>query len=451
MSKQSADEQNSLNILDDLIAIARRKGAEAADAVRIQGTSVNVSVRQGETEEIERSEAHDLGLRVLIGKQQAFVSSNDTRPELLEEIVDRALAMARNMPEDEYCGLANPDLLAKDVPELDLFDETTLTPDDLVAIAKEAEDAALGVTGVTNTEGGGASTGRASIALATSGGFRGSYTSSSFSISASVIAGLGQGMERDYDYDSRHFYSDMRSPSEIGKNAGERAVKLLNPRKMPSGHVPVVFSNRVSGSILGHFAGAISGAAIARGTSFLKDYMGAQIFSKDINIIDDPHRLRGAASKPFDGEGVANKRLDLIQDGTLQCWILNSASAMQLGLETNGRATRGTASPPGSGTTNLYMEEGTSSLEGLIADIRSGLYITSLIGFGVNGITGDYSRGASGFWIENGKIAFPVSELTIAGNLKDMFLNLTPANDLDFRQGTNAPSLRVEGMMVAGT
>jgi len=328
---------------------------------------------------------------------------------------------------------------------------STLTPDDLVAIAKEAEDAALGVTGVTNTEGGGASTGRASIALATSGGFRGSYTSSSFSVSASVIAGEGQGMERDYDYDSRHFYSDMRSPLEIGKNAGERAVKLLNPRKMPSGHVPVVFSNRVSGSILGHFAGAISGAAIARGTSFLKDYMGAQIFSKDINIIDDPHRLRGAASKPFDGEGVANKRLDLIQDGTLQCWILNSASAMQLGLETNGRATRGTASPPGSGTTNLYMEEGTSSLEGLIADIRSGLYITSLIGFGVNGITGDYSRGASGFWIENGKIAFPVSELTIAGNLKDMFLNLTPANDLDFRQGTNAPSLRVEGMMVAGT
>lgn len=451
MSKQSADEQNSLNILDDLIAIALRKGAEAADAVRIQGTSVNASVRQGKTEEIERSEAHDLGLRVLIGKQQAFVSSNDTKPEVLEEVVDRALAMARNMPEDEYCGLANPDLLAKDIPELDLFDKTTLTPDDLVAIAKEAEDAALGVTGVTNTEGGGAATGRASIALATSGGFRGSYTSSSFSVSASVIAGEGQGMERDYDYDSRHFFTDMKSAAEIGRTAGERAVKLLNPRKMPSGHVPVVFSNRVSASILGHFAGAISGAAIARGTSFLKDHMGTQIFSKNINITDDPHKSRGAASKPFDGEGVANSRLDLIKDGTLQCWILNSASAMQLDLESNGRATRGTASPPGSGTTNLYMEAGTSSLEELIADIKSGLYITSLIGFGVNGITGDYSRGASGFWIENGQIAYPVSELTIAGNLKDMFLNLTPANDLEFRQGTNAPSLRVEGMMVAGT
>lgn len=451
MSKQTADERNSLNILDDLIAIAQRKGAEAADAVRIQGTSVNVSVRQGETEEIERSEAHDLGLRVLIGKQQAFVSSNDTKPEVLEELVDRALAMARNMPEDEFCGLADPAFLAKKMLDLDLYDDTSLSPDELVAIANEAEEAALGVKGVTNSEGGGASTGSASIALATSGGFRGAYSSSSFSVSASVIAGEGQGMERDYDYDSRHFYADVRAPSEIGKIAGERAVKLLNPRKMPSGQFPVVYSNRVSGSIIGHFSGAISGASVARGTSFLKDQMGGQIFSEHINVIDDPHRSRGPASKPFDGEGVANERLDLITNGTLQCWILNSASAKQLGLETNGRATRGTASPPGSGTTNLYMEAGTSSLEEIISDIKSGLYITSLIGFGVNGITGDYSRGASGFWIEGGKIAFPVSELTIAGNLKDMFLNLTPADDLEFRQGTNAPSLRIDGMMVAGT
>jgi PmbA protein len=258
-------------------------------------------------------------------------------------------------------------------------------------------------------------------------------------------------MERDYDYDSRHFFADMKSPAEIGRTAGERAVKLLNPRKMPSGQVPVVYSNRVSGSILGHFSGAISGASVARGTSFLKDRMGEQIFPENINIIDDPHRPRGAASKPFDGEGVANQRLNLIENGMLQCWILNSSAARQLGLETNGRATRGTASPPGSGTTNLYMEAGTNSLDELIADIKSGLYVTSLIGFGVNGITGDYSRGASGFWIEDGKIAFPVSELTIAGNLKDMFLNLTHADDLEFRQGTNAPSLRVEGMMVAGT
>ncbi|WP_340150780.1 TldD/PmbA family protein [uncultured Sneathiella sp.] len=451
MSEQTIDAQNSLNILDDLIAIALRKGAEAADAVRIQGTSISVSVRQGETEEIERSEAHDLGLRVLIGKQQAFVSSNDAKPEVLEELVDRALAMAQNMPEEKFCGLADPVDLATEFANLDLYDKTTLSPEDLTRIAKTTEQAALEVDGVTNSEGGGASSGRASIALVTSDGFKGAYSSSSFSISASVIAGEGQRMERDYDYDSHHHFSDLRSPEEIGRKAGERAVKLLNPRKMPSGQVPVVFSNRVSASILGHFSGAISGAAIARGTSFLKDRMGEQVFPNNIRIIDDPHRPRGAASKPFDGEGVVNNQLDLVEDGKLQSWILNTSSAKQLGLRTNGRATRGTASPPGSGTTNLYMEAGNLPLEGLISDIRSGLYITSLIGFGVNAITGDYSRGASGFWIENGEIAFPVSELTIAGNLNDMFLKLTPANDLEFRQGTNAPSLRIDGMMVAGT
>mgnify|MGYP003666065570 FL=1 len=451
MSEHTIDAQNSLNILDDLIAIALRKGAEAADAVRIQGTSINVSVRQGETEEIERSEAHDLGLRVLIGKQQAFVSSNDAKPEVLEELVDRALAMARNMPEEKFCGLADPDDLATEFADLDLYDKTALSPEDLVQTAKTAEQAALAVKGVTNSEGGGASSGRASIALVTSGGFKGAYSSSSYSISASVIAGEGQGMERDYDYDSHHHFADLRSAEEIGRKAGERAVKLLNPRKMPSGQVPVVFSNRVSASILGHFSGAISGAAIARGTSFLKDRMGEQVFPDNIRIIDDPHRPRGAASKPFDGEGVVNKRLDLVKGGTLQAWILNTSSAKQLGLRTNGRATRGTASPPGSGTTNLYMEAGNLSLEELIGDIKSGLFITSLIGFGVNAITGDYSRGASGFWIENGEMAFPVSELTIAGNLNDMFMKLTPADDLEFRQGTNAPSLRIDGMMVAGT
>ncbi|WP_339633866.1 TldD/PmbA family protein [uncultured Sneathiella sp.] len=451
MSEHTIDAQNSLNILDDLIAIALRKGAEAADAVRIQGTSINVSVRQGETEEIERSEAHDLGLRVLIGKQQAFVSSNDAKPEVLEELVDRAMAMARNMPEEKFCGLADPDDLATEFADLDLYDKTALSPEDLVQTAKTAEQAALDVNGVTNSEGGSASSGRASIALVTSGGFKGAYSSSSYSISASVIAGEGQGMERDYDYDSHHHFADLRSPEEIGRKAGERAVKLLNPRKMPSGQVPVVFSNRVSASILGHFSGAIAGAAIARGTSFLKDRMGEQVFPDNIRIIDDPHRSRGAASKPFDGEGVVNKRLDLVKGGTLQSWILNTSSAKQLGLRTNGRATRGTASPPGSGTTNLYMEAGNLSLEELIGDIKSGLFITSLIGFGVNAITGDYSRGASGFWIENGEMAFPVSELTIAGNLNDMFMKLTPADDLEFRQGTNAPSLRIDGMMVAGT
>src|SRR5690606_34255743 len=427
MSEQTAELDKSLDILTDLIAIARRKGAEAADAVRLQGSSLQVSIRQGETEEIERSEAHDLGLRVLIGKKQAFVSSNDTRPELLEELADRAIAMARNMPDDKFCGLADPGLLAREIPDLDLFDQTTLAADELVQAAKATENAALAVRGVTNSEGASASSGRMSIALATSDGFSHAYRTSNFSLSASVIAGENLGMERDYEFDSRHFHVDIMTPEEIGRTAGERAVARLNPRKMQSGKYPIVFSTRVSASILGHLAGAVSGSAIARGASFLQDAMETRIFKDGIRVVDDPHRLRGAGSKPFDGEGVANPRLDLVEDGILRSWILNSATAKQLGLITNGRATRGTASPPGVGTTNLYMEAGLLSFRDLISDIKSGFYVTSLIGFGVNQITGDYSRGASGFWIENGEIAYPVSELTVAGNLRDMFLELTPA------------------------
>lgn len=451
MSEHKANEQNSLNILEDLVSKALKKGAAAVEAVRIQGASTSVSYRLGEIEEVERSEAHDLGLRVLIGKQQAFVSSNDTKADTLDELVERALAMAKNMPEDPYCGVADPELLATEIPDLDLLDGTTRTAEQLAESAAEAEAAARAVSGVTNSEGASASYGHSSVAMASSNGFRGTYSGSNFSVGVSVIAGEGTKMERDYDYDSKRHFEDLRGSTEVGTSAGERAVKNLNSRKMPSAHVPVVFSNRVSSSILSHFAGAISGAAVARGTSFLKDSMDQSVFAEGINIVDDPHRIRGAASKAFDGEGVKNDRLDLISDGRLTSWILNSASAKQLGLVTNGRATRGTSSPPGSGTTNLYMEAGELSLQDLIKDIKSGLYVTSLIGFGVNGITGDYSRGASGFWIENGEIVFPVSELTIAGNLKDIFKNLTPASDLKFKFGTNAPSLRIEGLMVAGT
>lgn len=451
MSDHKANEQNSLNILEDLVKKALSKGAEAVDAVRVQGASTSVSFRLGELEEVERSEAHDLGLRVLIGKKQAFVSSNDTKETVLDELVDRALAMARNMPEDEYCGLADPALLATHIPELDLYDATERSAEELAESARIAEEAALAVDGITNSEGSSASFGHSSIALATSGGFRGTYSGSNHSVGISVIGGEGTKMERDYDYDSRRHFDDLRSPADIGRVAAERTVKNLNPQKMPSANVPVIYSNRVSSSIIGHFSGAISGAAVARGTSFLKDKMNAQIFASNINIVDDPHRIRGAASKAFDGEGVKNGRLNLIEGGSLTSWILNSASARQLGLESNGRASRGTSSPPGSSTTNLYMEAGDCSVQDLIKDIKSGLFITSLIGFGVNGVTGDYSRGASGFWIENGEISFPVSGLTVASNLSDMFMNLTPADDLEFKFGTNAPTLRIEGMMVAGT
>ena len=451
MSEAKKNELHSLNILDDIIVKAQKAGADAVDAVRIQGTSTSVSYRLGDVEEIERSEAHDLGLRVMIGKQQAFVSSNDTKPEVLDELVARAISMAKNMPEDEYCGQANPDLLARDIPELDLYDPTVRSAEELIETAKATEEAALAVEGITNSEGASSGFGQTSIALATSGGFRGSYSSSYHSVGISVIAGTGTGMERDYDYDSPRFFADMRDPEAVGKRAGERAIQALNPQKMPSASVPVVYSNRISGGLVGHLSGAINGASVARGTSFLKDSMGEMILPKGVNVIDNPHRIRGVASKPFDGEGVANSQINFIEDGVLQSWVLNSASARQLGLETNGRATRGTSSPPGSGMTNLYMEAGDQSVKELIKDIKSGLFITSLIGFGVNGVTGDYSRGASGFWIEDGEIAHAVSELTVAGNLKDMFANLTPANDLEFIYGTNAPTIRIDGMMVAGT
>ncbi len=451
MSDHKSNEQNSLNILDDLVKKARSKGADAADAIRVQGSSTSVSYRLGEIEEIERSDAHDLGLRVLIGKKQAFVSSNDTDDKVLDDLVDRALDMARNMPEDQYCGLADPSLLAQNIPALDLYDTTTRSAEELADCARQAEEAALAVDGITNSEGASATSGHSSIALATSDGFTGSYSSSSHSVGISVIGGEGTGMERDYDYDSKRHLEDLRSAAEIGLSAAERTIKILNPKKMPSAKVPVIFSTRISGSLLNHFAGAISGAAVARGTSFLKDKMGEAVFSKDINIVDDPHRVRGPASKPFDGEGVGNGRLNLIEEGNLTTWILNSASAQQLGLQSNGRASRGTSSPPGSSTTNLYMEAGKTSHDDMVGDIKSGFYVTSLIGFGVNGVTGDYSRGASGFWIENGEITHPVSELTIAGNLLDMFMNITPADDLEFKFGTNAPTLLVNGMMVAGT
>ena len=308
----------------------------------------------------------------------------------------------------------------------------------------------MAVKGVTNSEGGGASFSRAGVALATSSGFYGRYAGTSHSIGVAVLAGEGTGMERDYDHASARHAGDLRSAEDIGKTAGERTMARLNPRRVKSQSVPVVFDVRESAGIVGHFAGAISGAAIARGVSFLKDRMGEEVFAAGISIVDDPHRVRGLRSKPFDGEGVANQRRALIEKGRLTTWLLDCASARQLGLATTGHAARGTGGPPHPSATNLYMEAGTLSPEGLIADIKQGFYVTELMGMGVNGVTGDYSRGAAGFWIENGKIAFPVSEVTIAGNLKDMFRQLTPASDLVFRHGTNAPTLRIEGMTIAG-
>jgi PmbA protein len=437
-------------ILDRLIASARAAGADAADALIVESTSASVSYRLGKLEDVERAESADLGLRVFVGERVAFVSSTDHSERGLAELPERAVAMARLAPEDKYAGLAPSSLLARAFPALDTEDPQEPPAETLIEWARAVEGAAMAVPGITNSEGGGASYGRSAIALATSNGFFGRYAATSHSIGVAVLGGEGSLMERDYDQASARHAGDLESPEAVGRRAGERTIARLNPRKVKSAPVPVIYDPRVSAGLVGHFAGAISGASIARGVSFLKDRMGEAVFAPGINIIDDPHRLRGLRSKPFDGEGVANKRMALIENGVLKTWLLDCASAKQLGLTTTGHAARGTGGPPSPSSTNLYMEPGSATPEELMADIAEGFYVTELMGMGVNGVTGDYSRGATGFWIENGKIAYPVSGVTVASNLKEMFRNLTPANDLVFRYGTNAPTLRVEGMTLAG-
>jgi PmbA protein len=436
--------------LNQLVKAALKAGADAADAIEFKNISVGVSYRLGKLEDVQRSESEDLGLRVFVGRQVAFVSSTDFSAGGLSALPERAVAMARLAPEDKFAGLAPKDKLATAFPKLDIDDPQEPSTVLLLERARDAEAAAMEVPGVTNSEGGSADYGRSMVTLATSEGFLGGYSATSRSVAASVIAGEGTEMERDYDYSQARFGADLESATTIGKRAGERAVKRLNPRKVKTQAVPVFYDPRVASSLIGHFAGAISGAAIARGVSFLKDKMSEAVFSKAVTIIDDPHRKRGLRSKPFDGEGVTNRRTVLIDQGRLTTWLLDSASARQLGLETTGHAARGTGGPPSPSTTNLFMAAGELTPQQLMSDVGEGLYITELIGMGVNGVTGDYSRGAAGFWIENGVVTYPVSEITIAGNLKNMYRELTPANDLVFRHGTDAPTIRIDGMTVAG-
>lgn len=435
----------------DLVAAARKAGADAADVLVVRSQSLGASWRLGKLEDIERSENCDLGLRVMIGRRQANVSSTDLSPERFAELAERAVAMARLAPEDPYCGLADPKLLATEFPDLDLDDHTPPSAEWLTGLAAEAEAAALDVKGVTNSEGAGASWSHGGVALATSHGFAGSYGGSSYGIGCSVVAGEGTAMERDHEGTSARHRGDLDPARDVGRKAAERAVKRLGPRKIKSVTVPVIYDPRISNGLISHFAGAINGSAIARGVSFLKDKMGQAIFRPGIEIFDDPLRKRGFRSKPFDGEGVQTRARAFIADGVLQSWVLDSTSARQLGLQTTGHAARGTGGPPGPSITNLHLAPGALTPKAMIGEIAQGLYITDLIGMGVNGVTGDYSRGAAGFWIENGQLAYPVSEITVASNLKDMFATLTPANDLVFRYGTNAPTVRIDSMTVAGT
>ena len=440
----------NLELAQKIIDMTLKCGADSADAIVSDSASLGMSARNGKLEDTERAESRDLGLRAMIGQQQAFVSGSAIDEDALQQLAQRAVDMANTTPADRFCGFAPEDRLAETWPDLDLEDPHEPSAEALRDMALACEAEARRHEGITNSEGAGASWARGTTALATSHGFAGSYTSTHFSMSCSAIGGTGDAMEGDYASHSTHYLEDLDSPEEIGRRTAERTLARLNPRKMESTKAHVVFDKRVSASMLGHLAGAISGSAIARGTSFLREDMGKQVMSQSLQVIDDPHLIRGLRSTAFDGEGVAPEKFTPIENGVLTSWFLDSATARQLDLQTNGRAGRGTGGPPSPSPTNLYMAAGQRSVADILKDIGTGFYITDLIGMGVNGVTGDYSRGASGFWIENGEIAFPVSEMTIAGNLRDMFMNMTAANDLDFRRGVNAPTLLIENMALAG-
>ena len=433
------------------IDLALKFGADAADTVAICRSSEDVQVRLGKLEDVSRSESEALGLRVFVGQRSASISATDMGDDALAELAERAVAMARAAPEDKYAGLAPEDLLAhRPFPGLDLEEAAEPSPQELRRRAEETEDAARAVEGVTNSEGAGASFGRSSVALATSHGFSGSYAATGHALAASVVAGEGGRMQRDYEHRSARHAEDLLPPAEIGRRAGERAVARLDPGSMESRQMPVVFDPRVGNSLVGHLIGAMSGPSIARRASFLLDRLEDALFPAGIAIVEQPHRPRGLGSRPFDGEGLPTAPRALVEGGKVTGWLTNAASARQLGIGQTGHASRGASGAPGVSASNVVLEAGTLSPAELIADIAEGVFVTELIGQGVNAVTGDYSRGASGFRIVKGEIAGPVAEFTIAGNLVDMFANLSAANDLEIYRALDVPTLRIEGMTIAG-
>lgn len=444
------DKQGALARCEELVALARSKGADSADAVAHGEASESVTVRLGQLEDISRSESESVALRVFVGSRSASIRTSDFSPGSFSVLVERALEMARLAPEDPYAGLApEARLMGGDTPDLDLADPVEPAPSDLRDAAAATEDAARAVAGVTNSNGGSAAFSHAVGALATSHGFARASEATGHSLSASVIAGEGGAMQTDHAWRSARYQADLATPAEIGREAGERAVAKVHPGSIPSQAMPVVFDPRVSGGILGHLLGAMSGAAVARKASFLLGLEDEALFDSAIRVIEDPLRRRGLASRAYDGEGLATTRRALVENGRIFGWLTNAAAARQLDVPLTGHASRG-GGAPGITTSNVHMEPGTVSSEALMADIADGFYVTDLFGHGVNIVTGDYSRGAAGFRIVNGERAGPVAEITIAGNLPDMFRALTPANDLTFHRAVNVPTLRIDGMMVAG-
>ncbi|WP_271949645.1 TldD/PmbA family protein [Ruegeria faecimaris] len=440
-------------ISQHLLDAARKAGAEAADAIVLDGSSVSVEVRSGALEAAERSEGTDLGLRVFLGQRQAIVSSSDSRSETLTAMAERAVAMAREAPEDPFTGLANEAQLIRDwdIQALELCDPAPEpTAEDLLNDALAAESAALAVEGVSQVSDAAAAYGTHRVHLAATNGFSGGYERSSRSTSCVAISGQGTGMERDYDGDSRTFQNDLRSPDQIGRTAGERAVAQVGARKPATGVYPVLFDERISSSLIGHLLGASNGISIARGSSWLSDCLGQQVLPEHLSLIEDPHRRRMSGSRPFDAEGLPTQRRAIIENGVLTGWTLDLSSARKLKMASTGNATRGVSGPPSPSNWNLSLTQGERSSAELLRDMGTGLLVTSMIGSTINPNTGDYSRGASGFWIENGEITHPVNECTIAGNLRDMLLRIIPANDARPYLSRVVPSLLIEGMTLAG-
>jgi len=442
--------EDARRIATSLVERGMAAGASAADALYVGDRSSGVQVRLGELEDISRSEGEGIGLRLFVGQQSATVASSDLSDDVLSTLVERCLAMAQEAPEDPYAGLAPPELLQSgELPFLNSTDPREPDPSELRERALEAESAALAVPGITNSSGAGASASASILALATSHGFSGAYGSTGHGCSASVVAGEGATMQRDHDWHSARHLEDLEGAAAIGRRAGERAVTRLNPVRPKPGKYPVLFEPRAASSLLGHFSGAISGSAIARKTSFLQDRLGGQVFARGVTIVDDPLRLRGLRSRPFDAEGVRVARCEFVRDGILASLMSESASARQLGIEPTGHAARGVGGAPSATPSNLFMEAGTRSREELLAAFPEAVLVIELIGHGVNPVTGDYSRGAVGFMVRGGAIAESVAEITIASNLIDMFATLEPGNDLEFRRGIDAPTILIPEMTVA--
>lgn len=436
--------------LHELLVAAQAQGADAADVVYASGVSLNYRVRNQRVEHVERAEGGEIGLRVFLGKKQVVVSSGDTSEEALKRLIDRAMEMVRVVPEDPFCGLASPEQQVDFIPEVESCDENADDDAILLARATEAEAAAMLIPGVSASEGADASYGRGHSLWMNTNGFYGENKDSMRSLAVSVLATCNGEMERDYDATQAVFAQDLKSPSLVGRLAGERAVKRLGGKRLPSCKLPVIFDPRESGSLLGHLASAINGASLARGVSFLKEQMGKSLFNDSMQVWDDPLRSRGMRSRSFDAEGIATRKRRIIEDGVLASWILDLRTARQLGLETTGHAVRSPSSIPHPSVSNFYLEPGSISPKDLLGSVKKGIYVTELIGDGVSMTTGDYSRGAVGYMIENGELTFPINEITIAGNLIDMFAHMVACDDLVFQYGIDAPTLMVEEMTIAG-